>query len=128
MSENLKTMKAPVVEVRVEKRYIVSVAGMKLGSFREADTMCNMKQLVGSEGTLVIDVPSSLDEVLATLFAAGQSEPFKAAVIKASPAIIQAMQDAINAMKAQPKDEPRTAGRTPVETPEVETPEGDEAE
>ena len=100
MSEDLKTFKAPKVEVTVSKQYEISIAGKSLGTFTEAGELCGMKQLNGESGTVVIDCPSHFEEILATLFS-GDSEPFKASVMKASPDIIHAMQKAIEDARKQ---------------------------
>jgi len=124
--QDLRTFRAPRIDVRVEKQYILSVAGDELGRFREVDEMCGMKELTGPKGTVILDCPDKLTEVLATLFATGESESFKASVMKASPSIIAAMQEAVDKAKAEREEDARgdIAGRPdglkrePVDAPE----------
>lgn len=112
MEEELKTFKMPKVDVKVEKTYSISIAGKSLGRFREVGEFCGMKQLTGPDGSIVIDCPSGMEEIIQTLLVAGEEpEPFKAGVVKASPAIVGAMQAIIE-----------DARRAPVRAPE--TPEG----
>lgn len=113
--EDMKTFKAPRVEVTVTKQYNLSVAGKSLGTFSEVGELCGMKQLIAQDGnSVVIDCPNQFEEIIATLFSNRESESFKASVMKASPAIVAAMQKAIDEYKAK-KEAP----------PEEETQEGE---
>jgi hypothetical protein len=118
-AEDLKRFKqTPVVEVRVEKQYIVSIAGKKVGEFRETGELCGMKQLTGKAGILVIDCPDQMGEILATIFASNErGEPFKAGIIKASPDLILKMKEITAAAKAEHEGE----NQEPEAEPEKET-------
>jgi hypothetical protein len=114
MEEEFRAFKMPKVDVKVEKIYSLSIAGKSLGRFREVGKgLCGMKQLTGPDGSIVIDCPTGMDEIIQTLLVAEEEmEPFKAGVVKASPAIVGAMQAII-------EDARRTPART-TEAPEGE--------
>ena len=109
----MKTMDAPQVEIKLEKRYRVKVAGKQLSdAFREVNTMCGMKQLVGEKGdVVVVDVPDKFEEILASLFAGEEDKFIDATLIKASPSILKEMQKAIREAKEHLSQEP---AREPV--------------
>jgi len=66
-----------------------------------------MKQLTGPDGGIVIDCPAGMDDIIQALLATGEaSEPFKAGVVKASPAIIGAMQAAVEEARRTPQKGP----------------------
>ena len=131
--EDLKTFKAPVVEVKIEKTYTISVADRSLGTFTEAGEMCGMKQLTGPNGTIVIDTPVGFEDILSHIFNSS-SESFRTGIIKASPLIIESMKKIINEHKAslkKPKEDKGVTGPGPCPTGEigpVEAPENDKKE
>jgi len=111
MSE-MKSMKAPQIEICAETHYSVRVAGRTLkGSFREVKEMCGMKQLVNERGeAMVVDVPDDFMNVINQLL--NTKEYIKVSLIKAAPHLIDEMKSAVS----DAKEPERRPIRRPVKT------------
>ena len=96
--EDLKTFRAPKVEVKITKSYSLSYTGTELGVFEEKGELCGMKQLDGLTGMVVINSPSTFKEIIDTMFDKNEVT-FSAEILKASPSIIQTMQKSLEAAK-----------------------------
>ena len=93
------------VQVRIEKRYVVSFGGVELqGSFKEVNHMAGMKLLLNEKKQqIVLDFPpdSGLNELLANVL--GSEETIEANIVKASP-------DLFAELKTSAKKEDKDAG------------------
>jgi len=116
MSEDMKTMKAPKLEIRAETRYVVRVGGREMRArFRQTNEMCGMKQLVDERGrVMVVDVPDALMDVLSKVLGR-DDEYIKVSLIKASDEVTNEIRTLIAEAKAE-LDEPV---RQPVRKTEV---------
>ena len=110
MSEEMKSMKAPKIEIRVERRYVVRVAGRELRSrFKETDQMSGLKELKDDSGlVMVIDTSDDFMDIINTILG-NDGEYVKVSLIKAAPLLIDEIQEIIKAAK--------TEGEQPVRRP-----------
>ena len=83
------------LQVRVERRYIVSVLGEDIGSFKECGEMAGLRHLKDDKGRqIILDFPpdsgihSMIDEVLG-------SETFDAGLVKASPTVLDVLRQIV---------------------------------
>ena len=104
----MKSMKAPKIEIRAEMRYVVRVAGKEMESrYRQVGEMCGMKELRDERGCcIVVDTPDEFGEVLNRLF--GTEEYTKVSLIKASPQVIEEMEEIIAEARHQISEPVRT--------------------
>ena len=100
MSDDMKCMKAPRIEIRAETHYVIRVAGKDLKErFRETGHMCGMKQLTDSRDmTMVVDVPEDFMDIVNTILG-DNKEYVKASLVKASPQLIEELTDMVNMSK-----------------------------
>lgn len=84
------------LQVRIERRYVVSVMGEDLGSFKECGEMAGLRHLKDDKGRqIILDFPSDsgihsvIDEVLG-------NESFDAGLIKASPTVLEELRQIVS--------------------------------
>jgi len=122
MSEDMKSMKAPKIEVRAERRYVIRVAGTELSSrFKEVGQMCGLKQLIDEDGrVMVVDTPNDFMDIVSAILGDGKDEFATVGLIKASPQLIEEIQAAVEAAKSADEEPVRTPVGSPSEAPTVE--------
>jgi hypothetical protein len=107
MAEKMKRMQSPKASIRVERRYVFSVAGMELkGRFREVETMAGMKLLKDDKGQqVVIDTSDNFfEEIMAQFLGEEEKTLVSVGIIKASPSMLDEMKEAIETAKMATAD------------------------